>query len=74
MQCGDAGTTPLTPLTPCEPKSFASTEEGPRIAPRAFVVRKPSAAAQTVNELPQPQPPLALGLLKVKPEPWNVDT
>src|SRR5690606_20194101 len=29
---------------------------------------------QTVNELPQPQPPLAFGLLKVKPEPWNVVT
>jgi hypothetical protein len=29
---------------------------------------------QAVNELPHPQPPVALGLLKVKPLPWKVDT
>jgi hypothetical protein len=48
--------------------------KGPRIAPRAFRRPRPSAVAHTVNELPQPQPPLALGLLNVKPEPWKVDT
>lgn len=29
---------------------------------------------QAVKELPQPQPPVAFGLLKVKPLPWKVDT
>ena len=33
-----------------------------------------SGGGQAVNELPHPQPPVALGLLKVKPLPWNVDT
>jgi hypothetical protein len=37
----------------------------------ASAARRP---AQTVNELPQPQPPLAFGLLKVNPEPWKVET
>ncbi len=26
---------------------------------------------QTAKEEPQPQPPVELGLVKVKPEPWN---
>ena len=31
-------------------------------------------SSQAVNELPQPQPPVALGLLKVNPEPCMDET
>ena len=34
----------------------------------------PPAMHHAENELPQPQPPVALGFLNVKPEPWNDDT
>src|SRR5690606_32481622 len=43
------------------------------LPPRARCMNRP-VLAQTVNELPQPQPPAALGLLKVNPEPWKVLT
>lgn len=49
-------------------------QKGPRERiPRAFRI-PPVGGDQTVNELPQPQPPLAFGLLNVKPEPWKVLT
>ncbi len=52
----------------------ARAQKGPRERfPRAFR-DPPPGRDQTVNELPQPQPPLAFGLLKVKPEPWKVLT
>ena len=35
---------------------------------------RPSRTAYAVNEEPQPQPPVAFGLLKVKPEPMTFVT
>ena len=43
-------------------KARGSESRGP------FAIRR-TGTDQTVNELPQPQPPLAFGLLNVKPEP-----
>src|SRR5690606_3617263 len=43
----------------------------PRARVSAFTCRDD---AQAVNELPQPQPPVAFGLLNVKPEPIIVVT
>jgi hypothetical protein len=48
---------------------IAWTRKGPRERNPAGLSRSATGADQTVNELPQPQPPLAFGLLKVKPEP-----
>lgn len=47
-----------------------------RARARTGLARAPRVlrAAQTVKELPQPQPPLELGLLKVNPDPWKVET
>ena len=42
--------------------------------PAAGLTRAKSAQAYAVNELPQPQPPVAFGFLKVKPEPCIDDT
>lgn len=50
------------------------TRKSPRDAWSRGPVADRPGADQTVNELPQPQPPLAFGLLKVKPEPWKVLT
>ncbi len=52
----------------------ARTRKRPAGANPAGLSRPPVGGGQTVNELPQPQPPLAFGLLNVKPEPWNVLT
>jgi hypothetical protein len=41
------------------------------VAGRGWSVVRPD---QTVKLLPQPQPPAEFGLLKVKPEPWKVET
>ena len=46
---------------------MASTKKGPRADSRW--AQNLSDDAQAVKLLPQPQPPVALGLLKVNPEP-----
>ena len=40
-----------------------------RRIPRALASSEVRLAGQTVNEEPQPQPPLALGFLKANPDP-----
>ena len=53
---------------------FACTR-GPRVSPAGPVPDVLCAAGgQTVKELPQPQPPDALGFLNVNPEPIMVVT
>ena len=51
-------------------QSRASATGPARGAPEAPELRKGYA----VNELPQPQPPVAFGFLKVKPDPCMDDT
>lgn len=55
-----------------------SNETGPAVVPAGPVVTTLQCGAetvdQTVNELPQPQPPVAFGFLNVKPEPIMVVT
>ena len=46
----------------------------PRARPRTRRSVAFEAVRQTVNELPQPQPPVAFGFLNVKPEPIMVVT
>lgn len=54
---------------------WSRQERGPAAyAAGPLVIQRRRSRDQTVNELPQPQPPEALGLLKVKPLPWKVDT
>jgi hypothetical protein len=49
------------------PRSEMTIKKGPRAESRW--ARNLPDDAQAVKLLPQPQPPVALGLLKVKPEP-----
>ena len=55
-------------------KSHAETRRGHREKISAPSASLREIAVQAVKELPQPQPPVAFGLLKVKPLPWKVDT
>ena len=80
INCGIAGFRSRLEPSPLRESAVARCPDSGR--PTAgFHARSDSAeerhlwrANQAVKELPQPQPPVALGLLKVNPEPCMEDT
>ena len=82
---GAVGHSRIVPYGARSPVRRLSAEHAQRMALEDKKAREPmpvrgpskllrAKERQAVKELPQPQPPVAFGLLKVKPLPWKVDT
>jgi hypothetical protein len=66
---------PVNRPDPVESHDRVTTQEGPAESTgRALPTAWRRETGQAVKELPQPQPPVALGFLKVNPEPIMVVT